>query len=163
MGTTSTSPHCEAIAKWAPLGEKAMSRMRVSADIGPAGTKGKWICQPHPAGNSMIFTAMRDEKPIYSAIAGYDPKGRAWKEVFFQADGGNFVQHYQATSAELDPKAVGQVIKGRCEYIMPDGKVELCDIGVKVIGRDKCQYYAINRRINGAPAPDLLVEFEREK
>ena len=131
--------------------------------IGPSGSKGTWTCTPHPAGNSMIFTATQNGKPMYNAIAGYDPKSQAWKEVFFLPDGGNFVQYYQATTADLDPKAVGQVIKGRCEYILADGTIELADIGVKVLSRDKWQYFVVNRRINGEPQPDLLIENNRQK
>jgi hypothetical protein len=132
-------------------------------DTGPnqPGAKGVWNCQLHPTQHSMVFSAIINGSPIYNAVAGYDPKSRAWKEVFFDADGNHLIQYYQASNTELDPNSVGQVIKGRAEYIYADGRIELAEIGVRLISRDRCEYYAVSRQIDGRPATDLLFIFER--
>jgi hypothetical protein len=131
--------------------------------VNKTGTKEIFSSQPHPTGTSMVLSSAASDRDVYSAIAGYDPESRAWKEVFFLANGDHLIQWYRASSDELDPNAVGQVLKGQAKYIQADGRTELSDIGVKVISRDKCEYFVKNRRTDGATTPDLLLVFERKK
>ena len=78
------------------------------------------------------------------------------------ADGSHLIQYYRATGDELDANNTGQVLKGKAEYIYADGKIEFAEIGVKVLSRDKCEYFAVGRMVDGQPQADLLVSFVRK-
>jgi len=127
------------------------------------GTQGGWACRLGPTGTCMLFTETTNGRPIASAIAGYDPKSKAWKEVFFQADGSHFVQFYRAGSGDLSGDAVGKVLKGEGELAYPDGRVELFQIRLNVVAADKFKYAALKRRIGKEGLPDLVFVFERKE
>ena len=131
--------------------------------VNKTGTREVFNSQMHATGTSMVFSSTASDRDVYSAIGGYDPESRAWKEVFFLANGDHLIQWYRASSDELDPNAVGQVFKGQAKYIHADGRTELSDIGVKIIHRDKCEYFVKNRRADGEARADLLLVFERKK
>lgn len=127
-----------------------------------AGAKGTWSCHPCNTRNCMLFTATVNGEPDFTTVAGYDPESKAWKEIAFMADGSHLTQFYFAEPGELDGDPVGKEIKGTAHFVYPDGRVEKAKIGVKIISRDKCKYYAVDRKIGDESQPDLELVFERK-
>jgi hypothetical protein len=127
------------------------------------GTEGTWTCTLGPTKACMLFLGTSEGKPQSNAVAGYDPKSKSWKEIFFFADGSHLIQSYRARTGYLNGDPVGKTVKGRAQLFFPDGKVERSAIHVEVIGPDTCEYVVTERRVDGEERPHLKWVFERKK
>jgi hypothetical protein len=127
------------------------------------GATGTWSSQLGPTKTCMLFLGTINGKSDDSGVGGYDPRAKAWKEVFFMADGSHLIQLYRAAPDTLSGDPVGKILKGHAEYISPDGKVEKSDIQVKILGLDTCEYSVTNRRTGEQKRPDLRISYERKK
>ena len=111
----------------------------------------------------ILLVATQDGKPDFDGVAGYDPRSKAWKEVFFMHDGSHLIQFYFATRDQLTGNPVGKTIKGKAEYVLADGSIEEADIQFTVLDRDQNTYVVTNRRVDGEPRPDLRIISHRKK
>ena len=127
------------------------------------GANGTWSCHLSPTKTCMLFNSTINGETDSVAVAGYDPKTKAWKEVFFMTNGSHLTQFYYADADALTGDPAGKVIKGKGEFIYPDGRVEKAKIGVEIISRDKCKYFVKQRRIGEEKRPDLVSLMVRKK
>jgi hypothetical protein len=163
MANGKASPD-EYLSFWKDYFQGVWSSEIVAGDeVDPTGTKGTWTCRLGPTGACMLFSSIRNGKHHNSAVAAYDPKSKAWKEVFFMADGSHLIQYYSAAKGELSGDPVGKTIKGKAEYIYSDGRVEMADIGVKIISRDKYEFFAVNRKSNEEKLTDFIIHSTRRQ
>jgi hypothetical protein len=163
MANEKASPE-EYLSFWKDYFQGVWSSEIVAGDeVDPTGTKGTWTCRLGPTGACMLFSSIRNGKHHNSAVAAYDPKTKAWKEVFFMADGSHLIQYYSAAKGELSGDPVGKTIKGKAEYIYPDGRVEMADIGVKIVSRDKYEFFAVNRKSNEEKLTDFIIHSTRRQ
>lgn len=127
------------------------------------GTKRTWTCRLGPTEKCMTFAGTSAGKPSNDALAGYDPRTKAWKEVFFFADGSHLIQFYRISAGALSGDPAGKVIPGTAELVTGDGRIEKCRIQVKVIDGNSCEYSCTERQMEDEELPDLVWRFERKK
>jgi hypothetical protein len=109
-----------------------------------------------------LFSATVNGQPAHNAVAGYDPKTNAWKEVFFFDDGSVVTQLYRATPEELSGSPVGKVLKGTAELVHANGDIEPSDLRVVFTSANRFEYSVVNRQMNGRKVPDMKIVFERK-
>jgi hypothetical protein len=127
------------------------------------GNKGTWSCTLSPTERCMLFSAAVNGKPTNNGVAGYDPKSKTWKEVIFIRDGSVLTQNYAAEQGDLAGTPAGKVLKGKAEFVHPDGKIETGRIRLRIVGQDQFKSSVVNRKLEGEDQPTLQWTFERVK
>ena len=98
-----------------------------------------------------------------NSLAGYDPAVKGWREVAFQADGGNATIVYRQSLDELRGNPVGKVVRGTLKEITKDGKQGSAEINLTLTARDRWEGRIVDRSRDGETLPDIRAVFERKK
>jgi hypothetical protein len=149
------------IQYWQPI----FGMWEMTTTVGDDVSVAKWTSRLSPTKRCFVTHESSEGLPEFHTIDGYDPELKCWKAVAFDSEGTHRIRLIRCDMSNVKRLSKGATGESEEKSVSVDGTITntTADFTCLAATKDRIVWLIENRKVNGAPQPDMKVVCERLK